>query len=130
MPTLCRNTTIELLRGWLMGLVQFYATAPRFRLEAGERPTVFAVARRQAVGTSNAITNLKHETVQLGPTVRKLLPLFDGTRTREQLIDAVLKSDVVGSIEAGTDPAVAQGTAEKAVGNLIEHLAYQALLVA
>jgi len=62
---------------------------------AGERPLASEVARLQAV-VGPAVTNLRHDTVDLDLECRAILPLLDGTRTRSELasvLNTVLEAD-------------------------------------
>jgi len=50
-----------------------------------ERPLATALARRQAAEASFAFT-LVHSTVELSPTLRRILPLLNGTRDRAAML--------------------------------------------
>ena len=63
---------------------------------SGERPLVAPLAREQA-GSGRAVTNLRHENVQLGPFQRQLVPLLDGSRDAE-----ALSQWIAGLIKDGT----------------------------
>lgn len=53
----------------------------------GAKPQALSSARAQARGS--AATSLWHERIALGPWQRALLPLLDGTRSREELLQAM-----------------------------------------
>jgi methyltransferase-like protein/protein-L-isoaspartate O-methyltransferase len=74
----------ELLRLHLSGAAELHRAAPPFVLAAGSRPEAGAVARRDAT-RSTVSANLRHEPVALQEAERTLLPLLDGTRTREEI---------------------------------------------
>ena len=74
----------EILRLHLGGLAELHRAAPPFVLVSGPRPQASAIARRDAPrGAASA--NLRHEPIVLRDDERALLPLLDGTRTREQI---------------------------------------------
>jgi SAM-dependent methyltransferase len=73
----------ELLNCWMNGMLELYVE-PRSFLSPGEKPRASAVARYLASGGQSPI-NLRHETIRGDDLQRKLLPLMDGTRTRDQL---------------------------------------------
>src|SRR5207248_2961682 len=69
-------------------LVEFHAHAPRLVQQAGERPAVSPVARRQA-RVGRAVTNRLHATVQLNDLERQLVAHLDGTRDRAALVEVL-----------------------------------------
>ncbi len=66
-------------------LVEFHAFQPPIAHEVGPRPRASAVARQEAA-TRAIVTNLWHDRVTLLPVQQRLLPLLDGTRSREALL--------------------------------------------
>ena len=74
----------EILRMHLGGVAELHRAAPPFALAAGPRPEAGVIARRDAPrGAASA--NLRHEPIVLRDDERVLLPLLDGTRTREEI---------------------------------------------
>ena len=74
----------EILRMHLGGVAELHRAAPPFALASGPRPEAGAIARRDAPrGAASA--NLRHEPIVLREEERALLPLLDGTRTRDQI---------------------------------------------
>jgi hypothetical protein len=74
----------EILRLHLGGLAELQRAAPPFALTSGPRPEAGAIARRDAPrGAASA--NLRHEPIVLRDDDRALLPLLDGTRTRDEI---------------------------------------------
>ncbi len=68
------------------GLLELHVVPPAVVERAGQCPTAFAPARRQA-RDSDEVTNVYHAIVRIGDSSqRQLLSLLDGTRTREQLV--------------------------------------------
>ena len=75
-------------------LVELRFRPPRLTTRAGPNPVASPVARRQAADAPDAIlVNLVGQNVQppAGSTIRRLLPLLDGSRDREALVDALLE---------------------------------------
>jgi methyltransferase-like protein/2-polyprenyl-3-methyl-5-hydroxy-6-metoxy-1,4-benzoquinol methylase len=76
-----------LLKVYGRNLLSLHMRAPQFAAQCGVRPRASALARLQSIERS-MVTNLRHENVELtGPLARKLLPLLDGSRTRQNLLD-------------------------------------------
>jgi SAM-dependent methyltransferase len=74
----------EILRLHLGGVAELHRAAPPFVLASGPRPEAGAIARRDAPrGAASA--NLRHEPIVLRDDERALLPLLDGTRTRDEI---------------------------------------------
>ena len=74
-------------------LVSLHSYAPPVTATPGERPLASPVARLQA-RTSEVVTNLYHQGVELIPFRRCLLLLLDGSRDRAALVEDLL--DLVG----------------------------------
>lgn len=70
-------------------LVELRTTPAAYALKPGERPRTPAVARRQVVGGYTAVTNLRHERVNVDALHSRLITLFDGTRTRAEALAEV-----------------------------------------
>jgi methyltransferase-like protein len=77
----------EILRLHLGSAAELHRAIPPFALAAGERPEASAIARRDAP-RSTASANLRHEPIALREVERPLLPLLDGTRTRNEIAAA------------------------------------------
>lgn len=80
------------------GIINAHAVPGSASRVAGERPQVWRVARLEA-GMSPSIPNLHLGTIELNdPSIRSLLPLFDGMRTRGELAAAVGGRDALQAI--------------------------------
>lgn len=73
-----------LLHCWRIGMLRLYLDPPVYAAQPSAAPRAAAVARHLAAHGRQPI-NLRHETITLAPEHRAILPLLDGTRTREQL---------------------------------------------
>ncbi len=115
-------------------LVEFHACGPRFTLEVGPTPLASGWARLQAE-TGPTVTNLRHESVRLGPLQSQLLRLLDGTRDRAALLAALKPLIVSGELAARQDDQVVtdpQKNLELLAASLdgkLEGLARSALLI-
>jgi methyltransferase-like protein len=100
--------------------VELWLRPPRFAAEAGARPLASSLARLQAAST-NQVTNLRHEPVNLGPLDVRLLRLLDGTRERTELVEALLQGIHEGelSISQGGRPVSESAEAREILGGLI-----------
>jgi SAM-dependent methyltransferase len=97
------------------GFVLLHTATPALTIEPGDRPLASPIARHQ-VGTGRIVTTLSHDSVNIDDeTVRRLLPLLDGTRTRSALV-AALGTALDGSSDAAR------------AAKLDEHLLYLARL--
>lgn len=97
------------------------------------KPQASKVARAQA-GRPGAITNLRHETLQLDPFNRQFLMLLDGTRDRDALVEGLAEAVRTGALEVKhngqplTDPASVTKVLYEAVNENLPKIARLALL--
>jgi len=89
----------DLLQGYANGLVELHSAAAPFGSRAGERPIASLLARWQAQA-GRPVTNLRHEVLHPTPALRSLLPLLDGTRTREAILASTAGVDAAQLEEA------------------------------
>lgn len=73
---------------WVRGGLDFHVRPVGDPEGPGERPTADPLARATAPG-AESVTSQFHEEVKLDGLDRDLLPLLDGTRTLQDLLDAV-----------------------------------------
>jgi len=80
-----------ILRLFLVGSLSLQAEALPFTLTPGERPQVSGFARVQAARGDEYIASLRHTSVEVsGPEGRHFITLLDGTRTRRDLVTAMV----------------------------------------
>jgi len=78
-------TVRVLLSGYGLGMVELRTFEPLLAFDAGCRPVCSPVARLQ-LSTRDVVTNLRHASVGFqGETMRRLVPLMDGTLDRAEL---------------------------------------------
>ena len=83
------NAQATILEAWMTGFVQLRTKPLLATPTAGTRPQAFALARWQA-GRRESVTNLRHESIRLtDPLARTLLTLLDGTRERDEMVNAL-----------------------------------------
>lgn len=70
-------------------LVELRTTPGAYTVAPGERPRTSAFARRQVAAGAGTVTNLRHERVTVDQLHARLIGLFDGTRTREDVFKEV-----------------------------------------
>jgi methyltransferase-like protein/cyclopropane fatty-acyl-phospholipid synthase-like methyltransferase len=101
-------------------LMELWLRPPTFAAEAGVRPLASRLARFEAAGTDQ-VTNLRHESVNLGPLDARLLRLLDGTRERTDLVEALLQGFHEGevSISQGGRPVSEIAQAREILGGFI-----------
>lgn len=125
------RTTAQLLRMWGMNLVQIYQNPPRSCARAGDRPEVWPVARQQAASGALELTNLRHELVLFPRPFDKIVVLFDGTRSRDQLVDALIAGDLCApDAQLANKPVVRKQAINRELETMLEGFARESLLVA
>ena len=78
----------EFIRCHCDGILELIAFEPALTVQPSDRPTAFAVARLQAQG-GGEVVNLRHRLVALNDLERLSMSLLDGTRDRDELLDAM-----------------------------------------
>lgn len=76
------------------GAVELRTTAAA-AVSRSERPRVWSMARFEAAHGSERLTNLRHQTVECDPLLRRVASLCDGTRDEAGLLEA-LREDIAG----------------------------------
>lgn len=84
------NVRGSLLRLYIGGFVSLYAEPLYHITKQVAKPCVLPFARYQAT-KQGWVTNCRHEKVEVGDFERKLLPLCDGTHTKEELVQAFIE---------------------------------------
>lgn len=100
---------------------------------ATERPCATALARFQAARGRIGCTNLRHQTIAMDSIERALLQRLDGTRTREELVAALLDDARAGAISLAADdgdPPSARSLLRDIVNPALARLGRRALLMA
>jgi len=71
-------------------VVHLHSTAPPVNARVGERPRASPLTRAQCAANLPVLSSLLHVNARLeGELEPRLLPLLDGTRDRQMLIDAL-----------------------------------------
>lgn len=115
-------------------LVELHYHLPNFTVQISERPMASAWARLQAETTDN-LTNLRHERVEVSGLARFLLPLLDGTRDHASLVRSAARPVAEGTLTMHRDgspvaAADAAATLDTEVNDTLCQLARFALLAA
>jgi hypothetical protein len=116
-----------LVEGFAKRFVECDSLPSRFASAPPERPLALPLARHQAQ-TSRAVTNLRHQLVQLNDLARHLVRLADGQRNREELIAALADLVAQGELVVNTQQGDVRSVLENALRPCLEHLAQDALL--
>jgi methyltransferase-like protein len=107
-------------------LVELHTHEPFFTTTVSERPVASPWARLQAE-TTESLTNLRHERVEVGGLARFLLRQLDGTIDRAGLVESARRPVAEGALtmtkEGATVPpeealATLEGEVEETLGNL------------
>lgn len=129
-----RQLAETLLRCYATGHIDLHVADAGFVRELSDTPCASANARRQAA-TATSVTNRLHEMVQVDDFQRHLLTLLDGTRTQDQLVDALTGLITQGELVVYqsqrriTDAAEARRVAQDALPGALKGLARAALLL-
>lgn len=117
-----------------VSLIELHAWIPPFVSAVSEMPVASSYARHQA-RSSDRVANLRHERVHLDALARFLLPLLDGTRTRDDLarilddLVAAGRLKVTDDATAETDPAATLDRVHRELDASLAWLARASLLV-
>ncbi len=113
-------------------LIELFAGPLPCVTKTSERPVACPYARRQATHGHKA-TNRRHETIGLSPFMRALLPLLNGTRTRDDLLAEFVAMAESGHLTfqttTGPDSPDRQTVLARAVEEALEDAARGAILV-
>lgn len=91
----------HILRLFARDAIRLYTEEPPLVAVPGERPAVSVLARRQAAGDETLLPTLRHGMFEIAdPSVRAIVPLIDGTRTRRELVPEVARLHQVSAAEA------------------------------
>lgn len=124
-----------LLQAYAVGLIDL---APRHRGQAhelSERPVADPLARAAGASGAERATNRRHEGVPLTRLDQVLLPLLDGTRDLNDLVDACVLAVWQGALtvnvegEPTRDEAIIREAMEKALPDRIDRMRRTSLLV-
>ena len=125
------NTLLECVS---RGLLVPSSVPPPCTPRPGTCPLASPLARAQAQ-TSLQVTTLRHEVVRLDPLHAHLLPLLDGTRTAQALVEDLVPAAVSGPLsvreggEAIRDPGRLRPLLREALRRSLEQLAGAGLLL-
>ncbi len=116
-------------------LLELHAAPVTFARTPGENPVALVHARVRAASGQPSVTNRRHETVKLSDMAFRLVPLLDGTRDREALVEALTALAVTDELtvqRAGqpiTDADELRTALTATLNPMLETLARDALLV-
>ena len=125
-----------LLRAYLSSdLIDLLAVPFPLTKQVTEKPTASSLARTQAV-ESLLVTNRRHESVQLHPFHTVLLPLLDGSRDRNGLVDGLCAAAQDGRMQVArngaplTDPSAMREALQGVLNELLGATIQAGLVVA
>jgi methyltransferase-like protein len=127
----------RMLQGYAARVVELRVWAPRLAFGISERPIASPLARHQLANGAKAVTNLRHESVELPELPRRMVMLLDGTRDAEAVGTEIVKLGLAGTIgvreqEGGpavTDPARLEALLRALVADNLPKLVRVALLL-
>jgi methyltransferase-like protein/2-polyprenyl-3-methyl-5-hydroxy-6-metoxy-1,4-benzoquinol methylase len=99
-----------------------------------DRPRVSKLARLDASEGAEGTTNIRHEPVPIGPVMRVLLPIMDGTRDHAALIDVLIGEALAGRLsftrgdQPVSDPDGVRQIAEEQLPGMLARVARLGLL--
>ena len=136
-PGQLRGSMAQLAMNLVMrGMAQLHADCPESKRSVSERPEAYPLARLQAAHPRcTHVSNIVHANVKTDPGVNVILRHFDGSRTLDEVAEAVVAASAAGEFtvnRAGqpvTDPAELRETITGLVPRVAETLAKNHLLV-
>jgi methyltransferase-like protein len=117
------------------GLLRLSLQSSQLAAGVSAQPVASPLARYQALQGA-PITSLRHEMVPITPFDRHLLPLLDGTRDTDAMLDGLMARFREGLLNVArddqpvSDPACARGILAEVLAQRLPFLARHALLVA
>lgn len=125
----------QLLRCHMMQLVDMHTTDPPIANDPGDRPHAPALARRNA-GKAARVVSLRNHVAVLEEIDRLILPLLDGSRDRDAIVDQLAASVAEGRLNLKSDgqPIRGQEAVREVLASIVRsslrRIADQALLLA
>ena len=125
----------DMLASYTSNVVEFHTYLPRFVTEAGEKPQASPLARYHASLGLSAV-NMRHESIAIDVVEKNMLPVLDGTRTREEIAGHMLALAQNGVLsvkqngEPARDPVLLRQIMQKTTHEALARLGAKAFLVA
>ena len=86
---------------WTRQAIDLRTAPPPLVAHPGERPAISALARLQAANGETLLATLRHTMIEIeDPSVRALVPLIDGARTRSEIAGEIAARHRVSLAEA------------------------------
>ena len=85
------------------GFVLLRARVPRMSVLPSQRPLASPLARLQATRGSTFVTNLLHVSGLIDPLQRKILPLLDGSRDCEAILEVLIDAPQSDGLDINED---------------------------
>ena len=118
-----RRLAGNLLKLYAGNLVELHAIPSCFVTAISEKPRTSPLARLQA-SRNTLVTNLRHESLGVNEVERRVLTLLDGTRTRSQVVDDLLKGVAAGqlTLKRGEQPITDPAEGATQLGRMYDQL--------
>ncbi|MCE9562495.1 MAG: class I SAM-dependent methyltransferase [Planctomycetes bacterium] len=129
-----QQLAVALLNTYLSSnLIEFHST-PIPQVSAKERPIVLGVARARIELGQTGVATRRHEFFRTNDLDKRVIPMLDGTRDRDMILDKLVQLSVVGELQVNkdgqrvTDPTALRAALGPAVENALERYATSCLL--
>ena len=124
----------DLMQAFAVSMVALRSTPDPFVTAISDHPTSSALVRYQ-VQRQNHVTNLLHDATGVDILNRHIIELLDGSRTKAQLIDDVIKLIQAGKLNIQSDGVVlkvdeAKQLLQEIIDQALQNLGRQAVLIA
>jgi methyltransferase-like protein len=129
----CRTLMVDLLQCFVTGLLELHTYQPDVA-SLSARPRVNALAAHQAQEGS-IVVNPRHETIRVDDLTRTVLQVADGTRTREEILEDLVRRAESGALTVteGEQRIIARERVRSVLSGMLDNaltsLARAALLV-
>ncbi|VTT99115.1 Methyltransferase type 12 OS=Rhodopirellula baltica SWK14 GN=RBSWK_05854 PE=4 SV=1: Methyltransf_31: MethyTransf_Reg [Gemmataceae bacterium] len=131
-----QQLSVALLNTYLSSNLIELTTVPVAKVGVSEKPVALATARARLEADQSGVASRRHELVRTNDLDRRLLPLLDGTRDRDAVLDRLVQLGVVGELNIHkdnkrlTDPVAIRAALAGALDQALERYAASCLLKA
>ncbi|WP_439629466.1 methyltransferase regulatory domain-containing protein [Gemmata sp.] len=131
-----QQLSVAILNTYLSSNLIELTTVPVAKVGVTEKPLALATARARLGADQNGVASRRHEFMRTNDLDKRLIPLLDGTRDRDAVLDKLVQLGVVGELQIHrdnqrlTDPVAIRAALSGALDQALERYATACLLKA